>query len=223
MSVRARAALFAVAVALPVLVAPVRSALAWVDVRVEADDVRVAVEKSGEARVEHKITVKIAGGPLRSLDLRGVDADAAPDPEGYIVPQREAVRGSLASAVPAVGERLPLETRPRPDGSPPLTVLRVRFDRDHGLTRGVYVLFVRYATHLAARVPPGDALVRVAWRGPVWEDGFDSARVTFDLPAGPTEPRADEAPDPAGGAGAARPPLVLSTVRRGASRDQIEL
>ena len=221
MSLRAR--LGAVLVALLILVAPVRSALAWVDVHVEADDVRVALEKSGEARVEHKITLKIAGGPLRSFDLRGVDPDAVPDSEGYVVPQREAARGSLASAVAAPAERLPLESKPRPDGSKAPTVLRVRFDRDKGLGRGVYVLFVRYGTHLAARVPPGGALARVEWQSPVWEDGFDSARVTFDLPAAPTPPRADEGVDPAAGPDAARPPLVLSTVRRGTARDQIEL
>ncbi len=222
MSVRARAALSALAVALPVLVAPVRSARAWTDVHVEADDVRVVIERTGEARVEHKVTLRIAGSPLRSFDLRGVDADAAPDPEGYVVPQREAARGSLASAVPAVAERLPVESKPRPDGAAQPTVLRVRFDRDKGLGRGVYVLFVRYATHLAPRLAPGGPLAGVQWRGPVWDDGFDSARVTFDLPAAPTEPRADDA-EPTAAEGAARPPLVLSTVHRGTSRDQIEL
>jgi hypothetical protein len=219
MSVRAR--VWAVLLALAVLVAPVRPALAWVELHVEADDVRLTLEKNGEARVEHKITLKIAGGPLRSLDIRGVDTDAVPDPEGYVVPQREAERGSLALAVPAVAERLPVDVRPRSDGSPPPTVLRVRFERERGLGRGVYVLFVRYATHLAARAPAGAALARIEWRGPVWDDGFDSARVTFDLPASATEPHADDTVDPA--EGAQRAPLVLSTVRRGAQRDQIEL
>ena len=219
MSVRAR--VWALLLSLAVLVVPVRSAFGWVEVHVEADDVRLTLERTGEARVEHKITLKIAGGPLRSLDVRGVDADAVPDPEGYVVPQREAERGSLASAVPAVAERLPVDARPRADGSPPPTLLRVRFDRDRGLGRGIYVLFVRYGTHLGARVQPGAALARIEWRGPIWDDGFDSARVTFDLPAAPTEPHADDAPDPADGA--ARPALVLSTVRRGTQRDQIEL
>jgi hypothetical protein len=220
MSPRARAALSAVAVALPVLVAPVRSARAWVDVHVEADDVRVTVEKSGDARVEHRITLKIAGGPLRSIDLKGVDADAAPDPESYVVPQKEAARASLASAVPAIAERLPLDIRPRPDGSPAPTVLRVRFDPPKGLGRGVYVLLLRYATHLPVERRANAALARIAWKSPVWDDGLDSARVTFDLPAAPTPPRPDDVAAPEGAPG---PPTVLSTVRRGVSRDQIEL
>jgi hypothetical protein len=222
MSLRGRlgAALSALAVAALTLVAGPRPAHAWVDVNVEADDVRVTLDRSGDARVEHRITLKIAGGPLRSLDVRGVDADAAPDPEGYVVPQKEAARGSLASAQGVAAERILPDARPRPDGAPALTVLRVRFDPDKGLGRGVYVLLVRYTTHLRAVVD--GSLARVVWRGPVWEDGFDSARVTFDLPAAPTEPRADD-PEPGGAPGSVRAPLVLSTVRRGVSRDQIEL
>src|SRR4051812_11326703 len=66
-------------------------ALSWVDVHVEADDAKVALDASGTARIEHKIRLKIAGGPLRSMDLRGVDKDAAPDPQGcYVVTAREA-------------------------------------------------------------------------------------------------------------------------------------
>jgi hypothetical protein len=217
----ARAAGAALA-AFSIVLAPMRSARAWVEVHVEADDVRIAVEKTGDARVEHKVTFKIAGGPLRAFDIRGVDADAAPDPEGYVVPEREASRGSLASAVQAVAERLPVDARPRADGSAAPTVVRVRFDREKGLGRGVYVLFVRYATHLRPRPEPHSSVFsRVEWRGPVWDDGFDSARVTFDLPAAATEPRvADqvEGADPG-----SRPPLVLSTVHRGAERDRIEL
>jgi hypothetical protein len=224
MSLRARlgAALSALTLTLLVLVA--RPALAWVDVNVEGDDVRLSIDRSGEARVEHRITLKIAGGPLRHFDIKGVDRDAVPELEGYVVSQREAARSSLASAVPVVAERMPPETRPRADGSPAPTVLRVRFDNDRGLGRGVYVLLVRYTTRLGGRITPAGALARVTWRGPVWDDGFDSARVTFDLPAAPTEPRADDAElRDAEGAPAGRAPVVLSTVRRGTARDQIEL
>jgi hypothetical protein len=212
--------LSALAVALLILVA--RPALAWVDVNVEADDVRISLDRNGDARVEHRISLRIAGGPLRSIDLRGVDADAAPEPEGYVVPQKEAARGSLASALGVSAERLPPDLKPRPDGSAAPTVLRVRFDNDRGLGRGVYVLLVRYTTRLGGRITPAGALARVVWRGPVFDDGFDSARVTFELPAAPNEPRADGA-EPSDGLGGGKSPLVLSTLRRGTARDQLEL
>lgn len=223
MFLRARlgAALLSLVLAVLVLAVGPRPALAWVDVNVEADDVRVAVDENGDARVEHKITLKVAGGPLRSFDIRGVDADAVPDAEGYVVPQREAAKSSLASAQAVVAERMPPSVKPLPDGSPAPPVLRIRFDPDRGLMRGVHVLFVRYTTHHGARIKTDGALTRIAWRGPIWDDGLDSARVTFELPAAPTEPRADD-PEPAA-AGGVRPPLVLSTLRRGVAKDQLEL
>ena len=75
-------------------------ALAWVDVHVAGDDVRVDVNKDGSARVEHKVTLRVSGGPLKSIDLKGIDADAVPEPDGYVVPARDAATNSLASASP---------------------------------------------------------------------------------------------------------------------------
>jgi hypothetical protein len=197
-----------------------RAAHAWVEAHVESDDVRVSVERSGDARVEHKITLKVAGGPLRALDIRGVDADATPDPDGYVAPQKESLKGSLASAQPIAAERMPPELKPRTDGSPAPHVLRLRFDPDRGLGRGVYVILIRYTTRLTSRITKEGALSKLTWRGPTWDDGFDSARVTFELPAAPTAPRADEATAAEPGD---RAPLVLSTVRRGTAKDFIEL
>lgn len=227
MCLRARlgAALTALAIALLILTGA-HPALAWVDVNVTADDARVSLETGGEAEVEHRITLRVAGGPLRTLDIKGVDKNAVPAAEGYVVPQREALRNSLASAQAVVSELLP-EGRPLADGSPAPTVLRIRFDSGRGLGRGVYVLVVRYRTNLVARFEARGSLTHIEWQGPAWDDGFDSARVTFDLPAAPTEPRVDipEAAEGADvkGAPAPRAPTVLSTLRRGVSRDQLEL
>lgn len=213
-----------------------RPAKAWVDVHIEGDDIRLSLERSGAARVEHRITLKIAGGPLRSLDVRGVDQDAAPEPEGYVVPLREANQHSLASAIPVALELIPPGNKPEADGSPPVASLRIRFQNDRGLGRGVYVLLVRYGTNLSARISRSGAMAKVAWRGPIWGDGLDSARVTFELPAAPNEPRAEDAADLAAAPAAAASPsaadpaptaegkaLVLSTLRRGPTKDAIEL
>lgn len=218
---RLGAALSALVVAALILLGRPAPARAWVEAHVEADDVRVSIDKGGDARVEHKITLKIAGGPLRSLDLRGVDPDAVPEPDGFVVPQKEAARGSLSSAQAVAAERMPPDVKPQADGTPAPPAIRLRFDPDRGLGRGVYVISVRYTTHLAQRIVVNGPFARLAWRGLAWDDGFDSARVTFELPAAPTEPRADEA-EPAAGDGQ-RAPLVLSTVRRGANKDQLEL
>lgn len=221
-------ALFALALACLVSLCAPRSARAWVDVNVEGDDVRLTYTPSGLVRVEHRITLKIAGGPLRAIDLRGVDRDAVPEADGYVVLQREAQANSLLSAIPIATELMPAEARPNDDGSPALSVLKIRFQNDRGLGRGVYVILVRYTSKLANRITLDGSMARVAWRGPVWDDGLDSARVTFDFPAAPNEPRLDDGPPALGearpfAAGSAAAPVTLSTLHRSVTRDAIEL
>lgn len=202
-------------------------ARAWVEAHVASDDIRVQIDRGGSARIEHKITLKVSGGPLKSFDIRGVDGDALPDPDGYIAPLREATGSSLESAVPLSLELLPSDRiNTRDDGSPPVPVLRVRFDDEKGIRRGVYVLLVRYRTELLNRglIKFDGAMGRVQWTSPIWEDGFDSARTTFELPSAPTPPSVDERARPAiDEGGVAEPSMFLSNVRRGSERDEIEL
>ncbi|WP_437776575.1 hypothetical protein [Sorangium sp. So ce1097] len=214
------AALFAIAFTLP--------ARAWVEVHVAGDDVRLAIDRAGTARVEHKVTLKISGGPLRALDIRGVDPDAELDPGSYAVPFKAAQAGSLTDATPVAIELLPPDARPREDGARRTASLRARFD-GKGLSRGVFVLFFRYRTDLMKRglIQQDGASTRVTWIGPLWDDGYDSARLTVELPAAPDQPRVEEARfDEAGGAAGSDElgePLTLSTVRRALDRDEIEL
>lgn len=218
------ALLLALAVALALLaLAP--DARAWVEVHVAGDDVRLSIDRAGTARVEHKVTLKISGGPLRALDVPGIDPDAAPEPDGYVVPLKDAQASSLASAVPVALELLPRDERPRQDGTPRPPVLRVRFE-GKGLGRGVHVLFFRYRTDLAKRglIQKDGALARVVWSGPIWDDGLDSARLVVDLPLAPTEPREGDSPgDEAAPGSGPSAPLTLSTLRRGRERDELEL
>jgi hypothetical protein len=200
-------------------------ARAWVEVHVAGDDVRLLVDRAGAARVEHRITLKISGGPLRAFDIRGVDSDAVLDPDGYVAPFREGSQGSLASAIPVTTEMLPEGMRAREDGRASPPTLRVRFDTEKGLRRGTYTLLVRYKTDLMARglIKLDGAMGTVTWRGPAWDDGLDSARATFELPSAPTPPRTFEASVDPHDESAPPPPSVLSTVRRGTERDEIEL
>src|SRR5262249_30910781 len=155
-----------------------RSASAWVEVHVIGDDARVAIERTGVARVEHRMTLKVAGGPLKSYDVRGIDADAVLDADGYAVPSRDAATNSLANATPITTEPL----GPGKAGSAAakdLPGIRIHFS-DRGLGRGLFVVSFRYTTKLGERggIKKQGALASVRWRGPVWEDGFESARAT---------------------------------------------
>ncbi|WP_148314247.1 hypothetical protein [Sorangium cellulosum] len=214
------AALVSIAFALP--------ARAWVEVHVAGDDVRLAIDRAGAATVEHKVTLKISGGPLRALDIQGVDPDAELDPGSYAAPLKAAEAGSLASATPVALELLPPDLRPREDGSRRPAALRARFD-GRGLSRGVFVLFFRYRTDLMKRglIRLDGPSARIAWTGPLWDDGYDSARLTVAIPAAPDEPRVDEAPADAAGEpsadGALAAPSTLSTLRRSVDKDELEL
>jgi hypothetical protein len=213
----------ALAFAVAFLAGGPRSAGAWVDANVLSDSVVLHLSAGGETQVEHRIGLRVAGGPLRGFDIKGVDDDAAPEPDGYVVPLREALRSSLVGAQPITVERVPESNHLDADNRPKRPTLHIRFASERGLSRGVYQLVVRYRANLGQRLMSRGALVRVTWTGPVWDDGLDSARVTFELPASPTPPRPDVVPSDATELETPRAPTVLSQVRRGTSEDEIEL
>lgn len=182
------------------------SARAWIETRVLADDVRIEVGPSGTAVVEHAITMRVRGGPLRSFDLMGADRDAVPLEGSEVV----SVRASN-TALP-----IPLSIHQRPDGA-----LRVTIDHPRGLRRGTFLFRIRYRTQLDATgaLERDGALLRLSWRGPIWSDGVGNVRTTFVLPSAPTPPRNaadDDADFEERGA-------FLSELRRFADRDEIEL
>ena len=90
------------------------SAAAWVETRVVASDVRVELERSGTATIDHAVTMQIKGGPLRAFDLAVADANLSPLDGTVVSAQTE----SQALPIPA--------TRMRFIAEPPLPVGRTR-------------------------------------------------------------------------------------------------
>jgi hypothetical protein len=189
----------------------VSSASAWVETHVVTDDVRIELEGTGSATIDHAITMQIKEGPLRSFDVAIADADVSPLESTAISAQTE------SQALP-----VPLTVTPRPDGA-----LHVAIESPKGLSRGVFVFHVRYAKNFLTREVQRDgAMLRVAWTGPAWQEGLDNAKCTFVVPSAPTEPRPpgvrakgeseDDVDD--GEAG-----IFISDVKRSADRDEIEL
>jgi hypothetical protein len=187
----------------------------WLETHVVSDDIHVEVERSGAAVVDHAITLRVHGGPLRSFDLAGVDGDAVPLADGNVIP---------AHAEGLLGLPIPLAVSLRPDGA-----LRINVDSPKGVSRGLFLFHVRYRTSLLAgdRVERDGAMLRLRWTGPAFPDGIDNARCTFVLPAAPTEPRVGRAPSSLDGepdrgdddeVGA-----FLATVKRSPDRDEVEL
>src|SRR4029079_4563316 len=109
-------------------------------------------------------------------ELAGVDLDAEPLPDATVT----AVAGTKAQ-LPTT----PLLIEKRDDGK-----LRIEIDREKGLRTGVYSFHFQYRTDLLKRdlIRRDGNQVEVRWVGPRFEQGIDSARVVFRLPAGPTPP-----------------------------------
>ena len=151
-------------------------AQAWVESEVRSHVATVDVDRAGKALVTQDLTLAVRGGPLPGFELSGVDLDA------------ETLPGASVSSVANSKVQLaatPLLLDMRDDGT-----LRVEIDREKGLRTGVYSFHFQYRTNLLARdlIRREGNQVEVRWVGPRFEQGIDSARVVFRLPAGPTPP-----------------------------------
>jgi len=151
-------------------------AQAWVESEVRSHMATVDVDRAGKALVTVDLTLAVRGGPLPGFELRGVDLDAEPLPGGSV--------SSVASSKAQLAAT-PLLLDKRDDGT-----LRIEVDREKGLRTGVYAFHFQYRSDLLERglIQREGSAVEVRWVGPRFEQGIDSARVVFRLPAGPTPP-----------------------------------
>jgi hypothetical protein len=187
---------------------------AWVETHVIADDIRVDVERSGAAVIDHGITMRIQGGPLRSFDLAVADGDVTPLGDSTVI---------SAQTEGLLGLPIPLGITPRPDGA-----LRVNIESPRGISRGVFLFHVRYRKNLLTgeSIRREGALLRVRFTGPAWQEGLDNARCTFTLPPGPTEPRppnVDGRKDDRDGVDEDDGGMFISQVKRAQDHDEVEL
>ncbi len=170
------------------------------DSRIVGDDVKVAVDASGSARIEHEVSWHVLAGQYHSLDLPGVDGPIRPEP--------------LATVTDEDGRVLEAALGRRDDHT-----LRVAFSEPKGVRHGRYKVRLAYRLDLVetrAIVRDDGAMWRLTWQGPAFPDGYDSARVTFELPPAIDAPRCTSAD---GGIAEG----VLCTLRREPGRDELEL
>jgi len=105
----------------------------------------------------------------------------------------------------------------------PPAALKITIGDPKGVRRGTYLFVFRYRTDLRARdlIHRDGAMVRIHWDGPIFDDGFDNARVVFQLPAAPTPPRVPQ--EVVADEDRSLSASFLSEVRRGSEHDEIEL
>jgi hypothetical protein len=189
-------------------------AFAWVEMHVIAHETRVELSRQGQARVEHLVRMRIGGGPFRSFDIKLADRAIVLEPDAWIAPAREGA---------AAGLTIPVAVQQRPDGA-----VRADIDGKKGVSRGVYELRFAYTLDLLRdeRVSRDGSMLRVSWVGPRWDDGIDTVKCTFLVPAAPTEPRV--APDTRidlgnGETAYASAGTFLTALVRGSAADELTL
>lgn len=170
----------------------------WQEAHETSDDVRIEVGTDGTANVKHHLRYRVVAGHFKELNLVGVD------------PKAELV--DSATLTPEKGGK-EVVARVEMSAKTPGTV-RLLIDEGKGLARGSYVVDVKYRLDFAAEksLTRDGAMWKLSWTAPPVPEGHDSARVTFDVPAAPTEPRL-----------AGEATTTLATLRRGAERDELEL
>lgn len=212
--------------ALTTFVSGMPRAYAWIENHVVAAESRLELDRHGKAVVEHRITLRTNGNErLRVWRVSDVDRDASPQPNGYAVPAADALSSSLESAVPLELELVYPEKKRGEQTDPPAELV-IRIGDPKGLRRGTYLMVLRYQTDLQARdlVSRDGAMLRVAWHGPRFEQGFDNARMLFVVPAAPTPPHAIESgASEEDGDAIKLAPTYFSEVRRGTEQDEVEL
>jgi hypothetical protein len=184
---------------------------AWVETRPTAYSATVDVERNGAATVSQELGIRLRGGPLSELSLAGVDSDAEPLPDATVICTDDQKFGTV-----------PLSVTREPDGSLKLTV-----ERERGLRTGSYVFRFSYRTQLQKRdlIRRTGSHVELRWVGPRFEDGLDSARVTFRIPEASAAP---VLPSP-GSSGAAVNELdelggvFVGNLRRAPGKDELEI
>ena len=172
----------------------------WTEIHQTSDDVRVAVGPDGVATVTHHLRYRIIAGRFKTFDFAGVPPQAELTGEATILAEKNG--DELAARV---------EANPREPGT-----AKISFDEPKGLKRGGYLVDVKYRIDLvAAKLLTRDgAMWKLAWVAPVSPEGHDGARVVFELPPAPTEPRL-ASPEQAA--------TTLATLRRDNEKDELEL
>jgi len=195
------------------LVLSAGQARAWVESEVRSHVATVDVDRAGKAVVSEDLTLAVRGGPLPGIELSGVDLDAEPLP------------GATVSSVASSKAQLPvtpLLLEKRDDGT-----LRIEVDREKGLRTGVYSFHFQYRTDLLKRdlIRREGNEAEVRWVGPRFEQGIDSARVVFRLPAGPTPPMLPDVNNSAGRVqdGDALGGVFIGNLHRLADKDELDV
>ena len=196
---------------LALLFAALPARAVWVETRATAHAASIDLERNGTATISQELGIRLRGGPLTELTLAGVDSDAEPLPDATVICTDDQKFGTV-----------PLSVSREPDGTLKLTV-----ERERGLRTGSYVFRFSYRSDLRKRelIRRVGSHVELRWVGPRFEDGLDSARVTFRIPEASAAPML---PSPGSSGGTVNEldelgGVFVGNLRRAPGKDELEV
>ena len=183
----------------------------WVETTVISDAVTVQLERDGRATVSHATALRVKGGPLKTWILQGVDRDAEPVPDAYVINTSSDKGGSARKELILV----------RGDDES----LQMDVADDKGLRQGTYLLHFSYSTdfRVSKMLRAHGGWLELAWVGARFPTGLDGAKATFRIPTAPTPPRAAELEANASDDQGTPVDSFVTSVRRNAQFDDVEL
>ena len=181
--------------------------------RVLSSVTRIELAADGSARVRQELRLESSTGSLRGFALQGLDSDAEPLPDARIT------RNDSGAGAPQ-----PLELHIA-GGRGELSLAR-----SASLPGKSFSIEFGYQTQLLRRgllrELPGGQRMQLSWPGPSFDDGVDSVTLIVRTDAAGLPPDADD-PEAETAAANARavggPGIIMSTLRRSAERDELEL
>jgi hypothetical protein len=156
-----------------------RSAHAWVEWHHIGENVTIDLNGKAMATVEHSVRYRVHMGPLRTVDVPGVEARAEVMPEGE-------GKSDDGQTFPLRAELLPLN----PKESALVRTARLNVQETKGLKRGVYTFTFRYsfdASHLFER---DGVFAKMTFRGSPAPEGYDNGTLLLRVPHEATAPAA---------------------------------
>ena len=183
------------------LLFPLFADASYEESHVTGDEVRITVDASGSARVEHAIVWRVVAGHPHGFDLTGTEDTAQPEPAATLESEDGQVIPAMVTLVPGKG-------------------LRVSVGEPKALHHGQqYQVHLAYTVNLAAtgELSREGTSYRLLWRSPLPPEGYETPRVTFILPP------ALEPPSALIGEGAMRDDGVKASLKRDPQHDEIDL
>ncbi|MEY4549090.1 MAG: hypothetical protein RL685_5285 [Pseudomonadota bacterium] len=180
------------------------------DARVVSSITTLELETDGSARIRQQLHLETASGALQTLEVSGIAADAQLSPEAHALRTDHGAAATAASPLDLILQ----------DGRATLTPPQVLRGKSFTVEFGYELLLTE---HGALRLLSDGQHAELVWVGSIFEEAPDSATLVVRAIAATQPPKAADPSTERVLAGGANSGIVLSTLRRSAETDELEV